>query len=327
MKTADFDYTLPSVLIAQTPLERREQSRLMVINRDDNSMKHRRFYELIHYLVTGDVLVFNNSRVINARLKATMIDTGDESEVFLLRKHSPNVWETLVRANTKVSIGTKIRIACDCGNSEQQGHDVQGEVVDFGKGGIRVIAFSDDTALPQLGKVPLPPYIHKPLADPERYQTVYAKAPGSVAAPTAGLHFTSELINQIKDRGIHCLFVTLHVGLDTFRPVRETDPSKHPIHQEYGIVSEEAADEISRAKAEGRRVICVGTTTVRLVEAAAQVSNSGHLHPFEGWISLFILPGYQFKIADALVNGKSIKIEGCPSELINKISFRGRNNK
>lgn len=301
MKTSNFNYTLPQELIAQTPIEARDQSRLMVLNRNSNSIKHQRFFEVIHYLQAGDVLVFNNSRVIKARLKARKVDTGGKLEVFLLHRLSPNVWEALVRSNKRINMGAKIEIVDDSAVGSQQNRSVQAEVVGFGEGGIRVIAFSDDTVLPQLGEVPLPPYIRKPLANPERYQTVYAKVPGSIAAPTAGLHFTPELINRIKEKGIHCLFVTLHVGLDTFRPVREDDPRKHPIHREYGVLGNGTADEISRAKAEGRRVICVGTTTARLIEAAAQPGSSVHLHPFEGWINLFILPGYQFKIVDALI--------------------------
>jgi len=164
-----------------------------------------------------------------------------------------------------------------------------------------VIRFSDEKLLPQLGRVPLPPYIHTPLADAERYQTVYAQAPGSVAAPTAGLHFTSELLSQIEQKGVSCLFVTLHVGLDTFSPVREEDPLKHPIHKEFGILTQKVATELSRAKREGRRVICVGTTTVRIAEEAAKASKPSLLQPFEGWVSLFILPGYRFRVVDALI--------------------------
>jgi len=169
------------------------------------------------------------------------------------------------------------------------------------EGGIRVITFSNETLLTELGRIPLPPYIHVPLNDPERYQTVYANATGSVAAPTAGLHFTPELIDTIRNKGVDCLFVTLHIGLDTFLPVRESDPAEHPIHREYGVLSQEAADSLSRAKREGRRIICVGTTTVRLIEAAAQASSPTPMQPFEGWVSLFILPGYQFQIVDAII--------------------------
>jgi S-adenosylmethionine:tRNA ribosyltransferase-isomerase len=164
-----------------------------------------------------------------------------------------------------------------------------------------VISFSDDKLLSQLGKIPLPPYIHTPLTEPERYQTVYARIPGSVAVPTAGLHFTPRLLSQLEQMGVHCLFITLHVGLDTFRPVREDDPLKHPIHKEYGRLSQEVATALSQAKQEGRRIICVGTTTARIVEEAAQASKTSILEPFEGWVSLFILPGHQFRMVDALI--------------------------
>jgi len=175
------------------------------------------------------------------------------------------------------------------------------EVAESMEGGIRVIKFSDETLLPELGRIPLPPYIRAPLKTPERYQTVYAKVAGSVAAPTAGLHFTPELIDKIKSKGVHCLFVTLHVGLDTFLPVRESNPLEHPVHREYGILTQEAANQLFQAKVDGRRIICVGTTTVRLIEAVAQASSTFCLQPFEGWVSLFILPGYQFQITDALI--------------------------
>jgi S-adenosylmethionine:tRNA ribosyltransferase-isomerase len=198
-----------------------------------------------------------------------------------------------VKPGKGVSIGTKIEI--------EGGDRVLAEVIGLGEGGIRVLRFSDEAPLPQLGQVPLPPYIHTPLADPERYQTVYARILGSVAAPTAGLHFTHELLSRIEQKGVRLLFVTLHLGLDTFRPVREDDPLKHPIHREYGRVSPEVAADLSRAKTEGRRIICVGTTTVRLVEAAAQASNSSPLAPFDGWVDLFALPGYEFRIVDALI--------------------------
>jgi S-adenosylmethionine:tRNA ribosyltransferase-isomerase len=295
VKTSDFDYPLPQELIAQTPIEPRDRARLMVINRSDGSMKHHRFFEIVDYLQPRDVLVFNDSRVIPARLRARRVDSGGRLEVLLLRRRSPNIWETLVKPGKRASIGTKIEITA----GDRQDFKIPAEVVGLGEGGLRVISFSDETLLPELGKVPLPPYIHVPLTEPERYQTVYAKVDGSVAAPTAGLHFTPELIDKIENKGVQCLFVTLHVGLDTFRPVRESDPTKHPIYQEYGVLNQDVANHLSQAKQEGRRIICVGTTTVRLVEAVAQASNP--IKPFEGWISLFILPGYQFQIADALI--------------------------
>jgi S-adenosylmethionine:tRNA ribosyltransferase-isomerase len=295
MKTSDFSYSLPPELIAQTPIEPRDQSRLMVLNHSDGSIKNHRFFEIVDYLQAGDVLVFNDSRVIPARLTGRKVDTGGRVEILLLRQVDTAVWEALVKPGKRVSIGTKVEIG-----SENKAR-VLAEVTGVGQDGIKVMSFSDETLLPQLGRVPLPPYIHTPLPDPERYQTVYARIPGSAAAPTAGLHFTPELLNKIEKKGVSCLFVTLHVGLDTFRPVREDDPLKHPIHKEYGRLTQEVATELSRAKMEGRRVICVGTTTVRLIEAVAQASKASLLEPFEGWVSLFALPGYQFRMVDVLI--------------------------
>ena len=296
MKTSDFDYSLPQELIAQTPIESRDQARLMVLDRRDNSLQHRRFYEIADYLQKGDVLVFNDSRVIPARLNGRKSDTGGNVEILLLRRLSPNTWETLVKPGKRVKTGSRLELTGD-----NQQPKVTVEVLEVKERGIQVMTFSDESLLAELGKTPLPPYIHLPLKDPERYQTVYAQASGSVAAPTAGLHFTPKLMKKIEDKGAHCLFVTLHIGLDTFLPVRENDPAKHPIHREYGILSQETARSLSRAKREGRRIICVGTTTVRLVEAAAQASSPTDMQPFEGWISLFILPGYQFQAVDALI--------------------------
>jgi S-adenosylmethionine:tRNA ribosyltransferase-isomerase len=273
----------------------------MVLSRSDSSLRHRQFFEIIDYLQSGDVLVFNDSRVIPARLHGTKVDTGGRLEILLLRRVSPNTWETLVKPGKRAKVGTRVKISSDSVSGNGQSHEVLSEVVGLMEGGIRVVGFSDETILPELGKAPLPPYIHTPLKAAERYQTVYADAVGSVAAPTAGLHFTPELIDRIRGKGISCLFVTLHVGLDTFRPVQEDDPVKHPIHREYGILSREVANQLSQAKAEKRRVVCVGTTAVRLVEAAAQISSPLHLQPFKDWVSLFILPRYQFQIVDALI--------------------------
>ncbi len=301
MKTIDFDYSLPMELIAQTPIEPRDQARLMVLNRGDSSLKHHRFSEIVDYLRAGDVLVFNDSRVISARLHARKADTGGSLEVLLLRRLSPDIWETLVKPSKRVNIGSRIEITNGSATDDKQGFKVTAEVVGLREGGMRVISFSDEALLPELGGIPLPPYIHIPLMDPERYQTVYANVAGSVAAPTAGLHFTQGLIDKLKNKGINCLFVTLHIGLDTFRPIRESDPLEHPIHQEYGVLTQEVANSLSQAKVEGRRIICVGTTTVRLVEAVAQASSPVHIEPFEGWVSLFILPGYQFRLVDAFI--------------------------
>jgi len=294
VKTSDFDYFLPSELIAQTPVEPRDRSRLMVLNRSDGSIEHRQFYELTDYLLAGDVLVFNDSRVIPARLIGRKVTSGGRVEILLLRQIDTGVWEALVKPGKRVSIGTRVEITAN-------GAKVLAEVTGLGQDGVKLIRFSDETLLPELGKIPLPPYIHLPLTRPERYQTVYADAAGSVAAPTAGLHFTPELIERIKRKGVHCLFVTLHVGLDTFLPVREDSPLEHPIHKEYGVLSREVAGCLSQAKAEGRRIIGVGTTTVRILEEVAQASSPLQLQPFDGWVSLFILPGYRFRMVDALI--------------------------
>jgi len=294
MRTSDFSYHLPPELIAQTPVEPRDHSRLMVLKRGDGLVEHHRFFEIVDYLHAGDVLVFNDSRVIPARLMGRKVDSGGRVELLLLHRRDDAVWEGLVKPGKRVGIGTRVEI--EGGNTR-----VLAEITGLGEGGVKLITFSDEAPLPQLGRVPLPPYIHCPLADPERYQTVYARNPGSAAAPTAGLHFTTELLNRIERKGVRLLFVTLHVGLDSFRPVREDDPLEHPIHREYGSLSSEVAAELSLAKEEGRRVVCVGTTTVRLIEAAAQVSKASVLEPFDGWVNLFALPGYKFRMTDSLI--------------------------
>lgn len=292
MKTSDFDYHLPSGLIAQTPVEPRDSSRLMVLRRDTGEIEHRRFTEITDYLREGDVMVFNDSRVIPARLYGKRLGTGGGVELLLLRQIEPNVWEALVRPAKRLHAGAKVEI-------EGEGCSTLVEVMAPGKNGTRIIRVPDETQLLASGKVPLPPYIHKSLSSPERYQTVYARVEGSAAAPTAGLHFTRGLLAKIEEKGVRCLFVTLHIGLDTFSPVREEDPGKHVIHREYGVLDQEVGREINNAKDEGRRVICVGTTSVRVVEQAAQLSMP--LQPFEGWADLFILPGHRFRCVDVMV--------------------------
>jgi S-adenosylmethionine:tRNA ribosyltransferase-isomerase len=296
MKTSDFDYFLPQQLIAQCPVEPRDRSRLMVLNKGDGSIEHSIFCDITSYLRAGDVLVFNNSRVIPARLMGRKVDTGGRVEILLLRRCDKG-WEVLVKPGRRVKIGTRIEVTKQ--DDKQHNSGVLAEVTGIKPGGIRLVSFADEGLLPRLGKVPLPPYIHTPLAEPERYQTVYADEAGSVAAPTAGLHFTPELLSKIQNKGVDCLFVALHIGLDTFRPVKEEDPSKHSVYREYGVLDEEAAGKLSLAKEEGCRIICVGTTTVRLIEYVAQFGKKSG--PFEGWVDLFILPGYRFRMVDAMV--------------------------
>ncbi len=294
MKTSDFDYYLPPELIAQTPIEPRDHARLMVLSRCDGVVAHRRFFELADLLRSGDVLVLNDSRVIPARLSGQKTGTGGRLEILLLRRLEANVWETLVKPARRATVGSQIEISGDSGG-------ILAEVVGYGERGLRVMNFADETKLTRLGRVPLPPYISAPLKDAERYQTVYARETGSVAAPTAGLHFTPQLMAKIKEKGISSLFVTLHIGLDTFQPIGEDEPWKHAIHQEYGVLSAAVAEHLSQAKAAGRRIIAVGTTTARLVEAVAQKSHPARLKPLAGWVSLYILPGYQFQLVDALI--------------------------
>ncbi len=291
MKTSDFDYELPPELIAQTPIEPRDHSRLMVLDRTRRTIEHRHFYDLPGLLQPSDVLVFNDSRVIPARLEARKAGTGGRIELLLLQRMAPGVWQSLVRPARRVTVGTMLEIA----------GGPTAEVTACQDGGIRTLRFSDEGSLESLGQIPLPPYVHTPLADPARYQTVYARTSGSVAAPTAGLHFTAELLDALMGKGIDCQFVTLHVGLDTFRPVREEDPADHVIHREYGVVSADVAAAVSTALGEGRRVVCVGTTAMRLIEAAAEASRNAPVDPFAGWVNLFIIPGYRFRVAGAMI--------------------------
>ena len=304
MKTSDFDYNLPTELIAQVPIEPRDTSRLLVLNRSNGVITHNnKFSDITEYLKTGDVLVFNNSRVMPARLNGVKLDTGGKIEILLLKRMDDSLWEALVKPGKRVKIGTKIEIHNDFISGNGNKASVIAEIVGIKDDGIKLVRFSDESVLPCLGKMPLPPYIHTPLANPERYQTVYADADktGSAAAPTAGLHFTHELLEKLEKQGVICLFTTLHVGLDTFRPVQGEDPLEHTMHYEYGYISKEVADEISCAKSEGRRVICVGTTSVRLVEYVAGISKNATLEAFDGWVNLFILPGYKFHIPDAII--------------------------
>jgi S-adenosylmethionine:tRNA ribosyltransferase-isomerase len=292
MKTSDFDYELPLERIAQTAAEPRDHSRLMVLSRKDGNMEHRYFYEVGDYLRSGDVLVCNDSRVIPARLLGRKVDGGAKVELLLLRRLERGVWETLARPGRRLKAGARVELG--------EGSIIEAQVIEKKETGTVIVSFPDEEALEKAGTVPLPPYIHTPLANPERYQTVYAQEKGSVAAPTAGLHFTPELMNSLHGKGVRFVFVTLHLGLDSFRPVQVDDPDEHIIHKEYGELTPEVAGELNQAKAEGRRVICVGTSAVRMLECAAQGSEGG-VKPFTGWVDLFIRPGHRFKMVDALI--------------------------
>ncbi|MDE7208997.1 MAG: tRNA preQ1(34) S-adenosylmethionine ribosyltransferase-isomerase QueA [Clostridia bacterium] len=319
MKTSDFYYDLPQELIAQTPIEPRDHSRLLVYHKDNGSIEHKHFYDVIDYLQKGDVLVINNTKVIPARIFATRLPRTDKTiehntEVLLLKRKEYDVWECITRPAKKLKIGTKL----DFGK-------MQGEVVGFGEEGVRFIKFAFDgvfeNILEEIGNMPLPPYITQRLEDKSRYQTVYSKIDGSAAAPTAGLHFTSGLLQKIENKGVQIAKVLLHVGLGTFRPVKEDDILNHKMHSEYYEVDELNAKIINDALAEGRRVICVGTTSVRVVESAA--GEDGYVKPSKGETQIFIYPGYKFKVVKGLITNFHLP----ESTLIMLVSaFIGREN-
>lgn len=294
MNVKDYDYDLPEELIAQNPLEDRSSSRLMVLDRQTGDVEHRHFTDILEYLHPGDCLVINNTKVIPARLFGVKEDTQAKIEVLLLKRKENDIWETLVKPGKKAKPGTKLVFGDGL---------LTAEVVDVVEEGNRLIQFHYDgifeEILDQLGQMPLPPYITHQLKDKNRYQTVYAKYDGSAAAPTAGLHFTKELLQKVKDMGVDIAEVTLHVGLGTFRPVKVENVLDHHMHSEFYMVSQEAADKINRAKESGHRVIAVGTTSTRTLEAAAD--ENGRLHETSGWTEIFIYPGYQFKVIDALI--------------------------
>ena len=291
MLVTDFDYELPQELIAQHPMEPRDHSRLLVVDKKTGEIEHKHFYDLVNYLKPGDVLVFNDTRVIPARLHGTK-DTGAHVEVFLLTRRDATDWEVLVRPGKKLQVGAKIHFSDELSCEVIEHTDFGGRVVRFKYDGIF------EEILDHLGETPLPPYITAPLEDKERYQTVYNRERGSAAAPTAGLHFTKELLQKIKEIGCEEVFVTLHVGLGTFRPVSEAKIEDHKMHKEFYTVSQEAADAVNKAKAEGRRIIAVGTTAVRTLEAAGA---DGQLHAGSSWTNIFIYPGYKFRLVDDLV--------------------------
>ena len=294
MKTSDFYYDLPKELIAQDPLEDRSSSRLLVLHRKSGRVEHRVFTDIVEYLKPGDCLVRNNTKVIPARLYGTRVDTGATIELLLLKRMENDVWETLVKPGKKARQGAVISFGDGI---------LTGEIIDVKEDGNRLIQFRYEgifeEILDQLGQMPLPPYITHTLKDKNRYQTVYAKYEGSAAAPTAGLHFTEELFRKLEEKGVLVANVTLHVGLGTFRPVKVDDVSKHHMHTEFYQVTKEEADKINKAKQAGGRIVCVGTTSCRTIESAAD--EKGVLKPGQGDTDIFIYPGYSFKMMDVLI--------------------------
>ena len=294
MKTSDFYYDLPQELIAQTPLDRRDGSRLMVLDKTTGATRHLHFYDLPSLLRPGDCLVLNDSRVLPARLLGRREPTGGAAEVLLLADRGDKVWECLVRPGKKLREGARISFGDGL---------LTAEVAKVCEGGNRLIRFQYDgiflELLERLGRMPLPPYIKAELQDPERYQTVYSREVGSAAAPTAGLHFTQELLRQVRDMGVELAYVTLHVGLGTFRPVQEAEITDHEMHAEFCTISQTTADAINRTKTRGGRVICVGTTSCRTIESWA--AEDGTLRASSGWTSIYIYPGYRFKVLDGLI--------------------------
>ena len=309
MRTGDFDYDLPPELIAQTPIEPRDSSRLMVMNRNTGALEHDQFRNISEYLRPGDVMVFNQSRVIPARLYGHRADTGSRVEFLLLRRNANGTWQSMARPGRRLRPGVVVEIEqADENTPFFHKDEIKGrflvEITAAHEGGLKTVRLSSEEGIEAFGYTPLPPYIKKRLDDANRYQTVYACQPGSVAAPTAGLHFTDELLDKVRSLGVETVFVTLHVGLDTFKPVDEEDPTEHKIHTEHYQIAPQAAKALNRAKAEGRRIIAVGTTSVRVLEQAAQdldQSGKSELSGIESEASLFILPGHTFRMVDAMV--------------------------
>lgn len=294
LKTSDFDFELPPELIAQDPLTDRSGSRLLTLDRDSGAVGHHRFREITDYLRQGDCLVLNNTKVIPARLYGVKEETGAVIEVLLLRRRENDLWETLVKPGKKARAGTRLIF----GDGE-----LTGVVSDVLEDGNRLIRFTYEgiweEVLDRLGEMPLPPYITHKLQDRTRYQTIYARYEGSAAAPTAGLHFTEQLLREIEAKGVSLVYVTLHVGLGTFRPVKVENIQEHLMHSEWYEVTEEAAERINRSKREGGRILCVGTTSCRTVESAA--NESGIVRPGQGSTEIFIYPGYRFRVLDGLL--------------------------
>ena len=300
-RTSDFDYVLPEERIAQTPAEPRDSSRLLVLDRaqPEGSLEHRSFRDLTGYLRPGDLMVFNRSRVIPARLFGSEVRSGARVEVLLVRRQEPGVWQALGRPGRRLRAGARVVVEAHDGSSS-----TEVAVIASQENGLRLVRISDESALDGLGELPLPPYIKETPDNPDRYQTVYADAPGSVAAPTAGLHFTDPLLDKIRSNGVNTAWVTLHVGLDTFRPVHGEDIAEHKIHTEWFELPRETADVINRTRQCGGRVFAVGTTTVRTLEHVAQQANSSGVQEIQasaGDADLFILPGHQFRLVDAMI--------------------------
>lgn len=294
LSTADYYFDLPQELIAQDPMQKRDECRMLVMDKETGKVEHHIFSEVINYLEPGDCLVLNNTKVIPARLLGVKEETGAAVEILLLKRKEADVWETLVKPGKKLRVGARVSFGDGI---------LKAEIVEVLDDGNRLVKFFYDgiweEVLDRLGEMPLPPYITHKLQDKNMYQTVYAKYEGSAAAPTAGLHFTDELLDKIREKGIDTAFVTLHVGLGTFRPVKVTNVKEHHMHTEWYQVTQEAADKINKAKASGHRVICVGTTSCRTIESAA--SDDGTLAPCSGDTSIFIYPGYKFKLMDGLI--------------------------
>ena len=299
MRTSNFDYDLPPERIAQTPAEPRDASRLLVLNRERDTIEHRRFRDLTAYLRPGDLMVFNRSRVIPARLYGRETRSGSRVELLLVRRQEPGVWQALGRPGRRLRVGTEVVVEGAHGTGA-----VRVEVLETGENGLRVVRLEDEEALEGLGELPLPPYIKETPEDPERYQTVYGDTPGSVAAPTAGLHFTDDLLETIRNQGVETAWITLHVGLDTFRPVHGEDIGEHKIHTEWYELPDETAHAINSARLAGRRIVAVGTTTVRTLEQVAQDAHQRGLQEIPGAsgnADLFIVPGHKYRMVDAML--------------------------
>ena len=303
MRTDDFDYHLPPELIAQTPLERRDSSRLLALDRAGGAIRHSRFSGIGEYLRPGDLMVFNRSRVIPARIYGRR-ESGGSVEFLLLSRVEPCLWRALARPGRRLQPGARVVLDIPDRPSGEPVPEYDVEVCGSEDDGVKLVRFVDEGVIDRSGHTPLPPYIHTRLEDPERYQTVYARDPGSAAAPTAGFHFTRKLLEDLRRAGVEMAFVTLHVGLDTFRPVQEDDPREHKIHTEYFEVDAEAAQALDRARREGRRIVAVGTTSVRTLEQVGrdlEGQGGNGIGPASGQADLFILPGHRFRLVDAMI--------------------------